>query len=462
MPLADGSGGRKPPVKKSPIVVYNPATNHTAVVAAPTSSTNLGAPKTSGPKNRTNPTGATSGSGGSASSSTSSTTASYQAEQRKRDMAARDRYIEDAENMGGQVDALRRALGLNSRDGRLNGTFRKALRDRIDNIMLVRDEQLDVVRDGFEDRKASLDADEANNRTAASDSSVMNETNRGRERASAISEAMAQGAGESDTLRVQLHSLRNWDANQDGINRAFADGQRSINNSRIDLDTDTRTGMANIYSEANADKQAMWDNYYNQTSEAQTQLGNVLGQQAEYYGLAIEAAGNAGNKNPSLTIKSSSSSSSNSKSKGKTLGVKGKTAQAVGSTRGDFIEPDEQPLLQQTRPDGRPVASDEKLTRNWDKPNKLGNRAGGGRPKRQRNLGSLRERQDTAASASDAAFMGATKATRKVWQNPGQPDEIANWDPIEQSTDRLANSIYTGASNMAPLKAPEGATLRKW
>lgn len=479
MPIAGDSGGgsgtRRRPLRSGPVLIA--PTTTVAPATTDTGTAPLGTPKT---PSSGGGAGSGSSAGGGSASSASSAQASYEASQRKASQAARDRNVRDAENLQGQVEALRRALGLNSRDGKLNGTFRKALNLRLSNINLVRDQQLDIVRDGYDDRLDSLKADAANNATAASDSSLTNETNRGRERSSALSEAFAQGSGESDALRVQLHSLRNWDANQNDINRAYHDGARSIDGAVNDLNIDTRTGLANVFSEANADKQQMHDNFWNQTSESQTQLGNVLGQQAEYYGLAREAAVGAGGPGAKSSSKSSSSSKSTTKPGHKILGKSGSQAQVQGGKRGDFIDPSDQPLLQQTRPfdarpaaglaggpdGGRPVAGDEGVPRDWDKPGKkLGSKGGGkGRPKRgQVGSGSLKERQETAASASDKQFMQATKSTKQVWKNPGLPDEILNWSGQTIDTQRLSNSFYdpNSVSNQQ-LKAPEGATLRKW
>lgn len=480
MPIASdsGSGGtRRRPPRGGPILV---APTATAPVVAPAAAPVLGGKGGTGGRPAGSVNKATTAAGNSsASSSVSSAQAAYEASQRKAAEAARDRNVRDAENMQGQVEALRRALGLNSRDGKLNGTFKKALHKRLANINLVRDQQLDIVRDGFEDRLDSLQADADNNNTAASDSSITNETNRGRERASAISEAMAQGAGESDSLKVQLHALRNWDANQNDINRAFYDGARSIDGAVNDLNIDTRTGLANVFSEANADKQQMHDNFWNQTSESQTQLGNVLGQQAEYYGLAREAMDGLGKPGKTVTkTKASSSSSSTTKAGSKMLGApKGKTAQVTSAVPGGVIDVKDREF--NARPtatvqsqviaggpdDGRPAAGDQDVPKDWDKPGqKLGNKGGGkGRPKRGApGSGSLRERQEAAAAASDKQFMGATKSTKKVWKNPGLPDEIENWQDTKLDTVPLANSLYAAARTVSPLKAPEGATLRKW
>jgi hypothetical protein len=95
-------------------------------------------------------------------------------------------------------------------------------------------------------------------------------------------------------LAAQGASLRNWNANQTDINRAYYDTLTSVNSSLTDLTIDTRTGMIGTIRDANADRAGLWADYYGNRGEVLTQLGNALGQQAEYYGLAQEAQSGKG------------------------------------------------------------------------------------------------------------------------------------------------------------------------
>ena len=91
-------------------------------------------------------------------------------------------------------------------------------------------------------------------------------------------------------------ALRNWDANKSEIDRSNADTLRSINSGLGDLNVDTKTARQNIALQSNADKEQLWTNYYNQMSEAWTNLGNTLGAQADAYGSAVEVGGGKGAK----------------------------------------------------------------------------------------------------------------------------------------------------------------------
>lgn len=256
------------------------------------------APGGSGGGNTTPPSGGSgsgsgsSGSGGSGYSGSGSSSsgggsgysnpyAYAEAQQRKADREAARKYLDQAATLQLQVQALRLALGKKG--------FKQALEQKLQNIGLVqRQSALDLVR-GYRERVGGLKETAADNEAAAAGQAFANTGNASRERANAVSEATLQGAGESDLLRAQEMSLRNWNANQNEINRSFFDTQTSINASLGDLTVDTRTARINNVLQANADREQMWTTYYDQRSETLTQLGNVLGQQAEYYGLAQEA-----------------------------------------------------------------------------------------------------------------------------------------------------------------------------
>lgn len=195
---------------------------------------------------------------------------------------AAEKYMKTAATLQPQVKALRRGVG---------GGFEKALKIRLANTNITYQTQDATLMDSYRARLDDLKEGAANNSKAADATTTQNVQNRSRERVSAVSEAMLHGAGETDTLRSQLMSLRNWDANQGEANRALHDGNSSLNSALSDLVQDTKTGRVNLATQRNADRDAHWTQFYNQQSETYTNLGNTKGQQAENYGLANEAIG---------------------------------------------------------------------------------------------------------------------------------------------------------------------------
>lgn len=256
-----------------PIPVYNPKPKK-----RPKSHGSTGSGSSSSSTGSSGSGGASASGGGGGGGGYSS----YLASQKKAQNKAAKRYIAQAESMSGQIKALKRSLSVG---------FKKALEQRLRNIALVQGQQDAVLMEGYSQRVKSLKDAAADNEKAAADQTFANLGNRARERANAVTEAMNQGAGESDVLKSQLMSLRNWDANQGEVHRSFFDTLRSVNSSLTDLNVDTKTGRVNLASQANADRDQVYSQYYQQRSETYTQLGNLYGQQGELFGLAQEQVG---------------------------------------------------------------------------------------------------------------------------------------------------------------------------
>jgi hypothetical protein len=199
---------------------------------------------------------------------------------------AAKRYREQSRHLEAQASALKRALGPNG--------FGKSLRIRLANVNRVLGQQQAVVNEGYRQRLLGLQGSISDNEKAEGQQSAINTRNMSRERASAVSEAMTHGAGESDVLAAQMMSLRNWEANQAEVSRGYFDTVRSTNSSRIDLNVDTKTALLQNAHQSNADKEQLWSNYFDQRSESFTQLGNVRGQQADYLSQAGEMKKGAG------------------------------------------------------------------------------------------------------------------------------------------------------------------------
>ena len=126
------------------------------------------------------------------------------------------------------------------------------------------------------------------NEVAAGSTAERSFSNLVRERQDTMTNILEQGAGETDAMKAMLMSARNWHSNAAESNRAYFDTQRSINSGINDLNIGTQTELANAATTAEADRERMWQKYYDNRVEAFTQLGNIKGQQADYYAQAKE------------------------------------------------------------------------------------------------------------------------------------------------------------------------------
>lgn len=276
----------------------------------------------------------------------------------KRDAA--NRFLEQARVLRQQLNAMRIALGPRG--------FKRALNIQLHNIATDQRQQDALLQKDYGERVGSLKGTAKDNEKAAASGTYAALSNRGRERANALSEAAAQGAGESDALRAQGAALRNWNANQSEVNRSFYDTLTSINSSLTDLTVDTRTARVNNVLEANSDRNQLWTDYYGHRSEALTQMGNIQGQMAEYYGLANEQVGGKGYK----------------------------------------------------------------------------------------------KRQRAAGRASASSFRRASLNTGRSWHNPGVSSQLRNWSGAAAVEGEITNNARGSEVSEHEIKAPEGATLRRW
>lgn len=189
------------------------------------------------------------------------------------------RFLEGAANLEAQAAAIRQALNVDLASARDNN---------LADIDRVLGQQIAQLKLGATQRGEQFLATARDNEQATAGVAERGFSNLVRERQDSMTALLEQGAGETDTMRAMLMSARNWSANASEANRAFYDTQRSINQAITDLNIDTRTEMGRMYGGAEADKERTWQEFYNRRSEAFTQLGNIRGQQADYYAQAKE------------------------------------------------------------------------------------------------------------------------------------------------------------------------------
>jgi hypothetical protein len=198
-----------------------------------------------------------------------------------------ERYLEQAGNLEAQAASLQAAL---------NGSFKAGLDIKLANVGKTLDEQMRMLKEGHGLRSQSLLDTAEDSETAVSGEQNQGLSNMVRERQDAMSAILEQGAGETDAARAMLMSARNWNANAAEANRGYFDSIRSVNQGITDLNVDTKTGMTNAFLQSEGEKGRLWQDYYNQRVETLTQLGNIKGQQADYYAQAKEMGVDPGAK----------------------------------------------------------------------------------------------------------------------------------------------------------------------
>ena len=193
--------------------------------------------------------------------------------------AAGKRYLEGASNLQKQANAIRQALDVD---------FKSSLDNNLADVGRALASQMSMLQSGHAVRaRAFLDA-AGNTEQATGDTAERGFANAARERQDSLTAILEQGAGETDTMRAMLMSARNWQANAAENNRAYFDTMQSVNAGIADLNVDTKSALAGAFTSSEQERERLWQDFYNRRQEAFTQLGNVFGQQADYYAQAKE------------------------------------------------------------------------------------------------------------------------------------------------------------------------------
>jgi hypothetical protein len=189
------------------------------------------------------------------------------------------RYLEGAANLTVQAQALRQAIRVD---------FASARDNNLADISQTLNQTLTSLRSDADARARQFLTAASDTEKATGDVAERGISNAIRERQDAMVGILEQGAGETDAMRAMLMSARNWQANAAESNRAYFDTINTVNASINDLNVDTRAAMAGQWSGAEAARDEVWQTFYNNRGQAFTQLGNVLGQQADLYAQAKE------------------------------------------------------------------------------------------------------------------------------------------------------------------------------
>ena len=196
---------------------------------------------------------------------------------------ARSQAQRDVENLNAQITANLHKKATNenalSALGRLVGGGAGSHEATRDNALKMLDEALSAklaqLQKTFDLASSDFAVNLRDNEKSESDASFSNFANRAREKQDLVTQALSQGAGESDVLKSQLQALRNWSVNQGDINRSFFDTRTSINAGITDLNTSTQQGRMNEELSTNMSKASRWDDFYESMASTYSDMANL-------------------------------------------------------------------------------------------------------------------------------------------------------------------------------------------
>lgn len=105
-----------------------------------------------------------------------------------------------------------------------------------------------------------------------------NITNRARERVSLLQQAATQGAGETDQLRAQLQAFLNSDANQQEIDAAFYDTQRSVLSQIAGANSQQETQRRSAETAYQEALGSAWNDFWKNTGDVFTNVQRTAAQ----------------------------------------------------------------------------------------------------------------------------------------------------------------------------------------
>ena len=197
--------------------------------------------------------------------------------------SARSQAQRDVENLNAQITANLHKKATNDNAlralGRLVGGGKGSHAATRDNALKMLDEALGAklaqLQKTFDLASADFAVNLRDNEKSESDASFTNIANRAREKQDLVTQALSQGAGESDVLKSQLQALRNWSVNQGDINRSFFDTRASINAGITDLNTSTQQSRMNEELSTNMAKADRWDDFYESMASSYSDMANL-------------------------------------------------------------------------------------------------------------------------------------------------------------------------------------------
>jgi hypothetical protein len=225
--------------------------------------------------NTTNTTNSGGGGGGGVSAAESRAVARENAAKKK----AGQKYLAQAANLEAQAKALKYAL---------SNSYGKNRDQNLADLNQALNQQFALLKGGASARAEEFVKAGGDTAKATAGNAEEGASNAVRERQDSLANLLEQGAGETDTIKTMLLAARNWNANQSEGNRAYFDTMRSVNQGITDLNIDTQTGLSNAFMSTEGERDRIWQDFYNRRSESFTQLGNIKGQQRDYYASAKE------------------------------------------------------------------------------------------------------------------------------------------------------------------------------
>jgi hypothetical protein len=268
-------------------------------------------PKPSAPKPKTGGGGGSksSGGGGGGSRSTSSSRSSSssssggdpyaraRADQKASEKKAAARLTAQAQKLAEQAAALRIALGSKG--------FKAQVLRELGNADLEFNEEDKLLLSQYARGKGALEKQAATTEDQRARGLADSGSNAGRERNEALQQGIENGISASDMIKAQAASLRSWSFNAGQVQTNYTDEINGIQSEHAQMVNSVVTSRQQAWREREQQKSQLFRGYYDNRGQVLTEIGNKLGEAAQYYDMANEQASSSTSRSKSKSTQKS-------------------------------------------------------------------------------------------------------------------------------------------------------------
>jgi hypothetical protein len=241
------------------------------------------APKSSGGSRSSGGSSSSSRSSSSRSSGGSSSSDPYaraRADQTARDNKAATRLAAQAARLRAQANALKIALSATG--------FKAELTRQLGNANIEFTEKDSLILGQYDRGKSALEQQKTTTEDNRARSLQEAGQNSGRERNEALQQGIDNGISATDMLKAQAASLRNWSLNTNQVQTNYTDEVNGIQSEHSQMVNSVVSSRQAAWREREQQFSQLYRGYYDNRGQALTEVGNKLGESAQYYDMANE------------------------------------------------------------------------------------------------------------------------------------------------------------------------------
>jgi hypothetical protein len=202
------------------------------------------------------------------------------ADQKAQESKAAARLAAQAGRLKQQADALKIALGSKG--------FRAELNRQLGNANLEFNEEDKLVLGQYERGKKALEQQKSTTEDQRQRSLQESGQNAGRERNEALQQGIENGISATDMIKAQSASLRNWSLNSQQVQTNYTDEVNGLQSEHSQMVNSVITSRQTAWREREQQRSQLYRGYYDNRGQVLTEIGNKLGESAQYYDMANE------------------------------------------------------------------------------------------------------------------------------------------------------------------------------